>query len=604
MPRRIDKLETWVEWTRQNVPLVDPVPPVSLGVPEMPWSRVAWEWAQELAATDGSAKRETLFFELGGLLSTASGYDLASRFVALGVTWVLLSELRRASEDPGLGDLLRQVDYPTLEESIAWARRTFVDLVELVTPAECPGDWTALRWETGNAYLIGRFDRAEALLERCAEAGLVTDVRLRELRAHVRYLRVFARGYGPERPEETDEDVVLLWPPTRGGELPLEALQRMILFHKGACEDKPVKLSLSDRDLLRDVIADLEKVEDQTGSLGIEYRMALARSYLETQRYEEAARYYEAVVRDKHLSEFSAMLPTGAAGGKDAVDPWLSEAVRSLVASLHLAGKADRAAAVVSEYPRVFGSDAEGLRALARLQADAGEFRAAYESLSQASEATGYVAGDWREAVILALGGIAGGQERLVRLAEAQFDSHKQIGEALASTIKSYWSRYSSLCDKAQACWQRGTYFETWPSFPWSGMRAEAITKYATAVEKELDDRVFLPFRREWLGRHAADQPLPAKSTARAPLARFLREGQSLSLGQMSFLLGQVPADPLGEALAAWAHSEQPHLLVERALLEQVKEARNPAVHDDIAQEVGSVRGKCMRLLEAIRVSQ
>jgi hypothetical protein len=129
------------------------------------------------------------------------------------------------------------------------------------------------------------------------------------------------------------------------------------------------------------------------------------------------------------------------------------------------------------------------------------------------------------------------------KMAEHMFESNPEMSHGLQSIMRSQWGRFGLLCEAAQREWIFALYGHHIESQKHTGigtsMQQWAGVAFAKAVELELRDKVFFPFR-EFVLKNEALRALALGDLAHEEakeLCRFILEKPEITLGQMGWAM-------------------------------------------------------------------
>jgi tetratricopeptide (TPR) repeat protein len=256
----------------------------------------------------------------------------------------------------------------------------------------------------------------------------------------------------------------------------------------------------------------------------------LAKSSLLTEDYPRAGEKYEDVLRENLFRVWPGDIP-----------PFRQALYENAARCYELAERPERAEsllkACLDELPKSKGVWLK----LARLhtQPPHTDYKAAYEALRQELEADPDAGEDVRMSVALTLGAIGSEGHALKQAVEQYVDRNPQQFDLTKSLVRANWPGFASLSEQAQVEWAEAswelwglaTQVQTQPT----GIYRMAAQTFGLAVECELRERLYLPFR-EQIKRlphvmNSAKEGL--KDEATRELCRFLIDDRHLTLGPM-----------------------------------------------------------------------
>lgn len=574
------QVRAWIEWARQKLPQGGDIPPILNDDWDHPWWKspifnTGWDsWWKTAGEAPWVSRLEHFFdidFEQGAqVLSTFKELDLAdlpTRFVALSVCYAL------AHYEPVL-----------LNEDLASQARdrhgkNLAQLIRLV-PIELFDDWRTIRWEILNAYVIRDWDRARELYDRAEKLNLRPG-EIEVLRAQFRFLAALA--------QETELSLEsLFWPPevySRG------SLQSLFLLPLGLTpQDPTAALPDARQEMLRYAIPDLETALAKLEDLSPAYRAVLARSLFLTGRYYDAAKEYERLENDPEVVETD----------------FRKGAYMSAAASYRKAGETQRAIGVLEKCAADF-QDAKAIYLrIAELESQQADLPTIAERLRKEQERNRDVdEQNWWVSPLI----VAGETWTNTEADKARLRARPEY-EQLQPLLSEYWPSFAGLDQKAKDEWVYAiieTHFCAAQGHIRDTYRRKAVAAFAQAVELELSSKVFVQFRKDASQdlrlRELAAVAIREKSEELTPFARFIEGKQSLTLGQMAYILGQSKNSnhPLFREFAAWVQLRHPRLFEYVGDLGQITSFRNPAVHKGFStRTIEDVPGWCKTVIESL----
>ncbi len=594
MATRREQVQEWIEWSRQNLPETGHYP--ELDVTEIKGTECPWQGEIRsefdevgVGTTEGYGRRQEIVDELLAVfedqLSRDPG-DVSIRFTALNLYYAV----SRYERTP----------YDCSEYSEEWEREQFAEklpyLVRLLPVEDVCKDWRTIRWEIGNAYYIRDWERAGRLYDRLVALDLDNPDQAERhfLRGQFHFLRVL----GPKINPKFD---LRFWEPEHR------------TYSWSLVPAKEITLDAAERDRICDAAHDLRKGLINRADISPAYRSMLAFCYFATDDFHKAAEKYEQALYE--FKERKKKTAKKLLDNKGAVQELIKQGLTfeealaelgmsygdtgsrevplytSIATSYQRAGDTEKAKDALKRCAGEF-PNAKGIyKELARIQAQAADYRSAYESLTKELERDPTFGEDWLVSTALALGGVDSSEQIATRV-ENYLRSNPQRAEALESLLRTHWPSVGHLTDKARKKWIGGSYMIL--NLPVDVqlrqvLAGQAATLFATAVELELKAKVFGEFRNDVLQssefRSLAEQESSLPECR--PFCLFLVGGRPMTLGQMHYVLRDC-RDSKRDILRRfnhWVQKNRPLLLKKLRVLEKIYGIRGPAVHGSISKE-------------------
>lgn len=537
-------VQSWIEWCRDNLdPNADL--PIHKTAHELgaPWTK----FVNLFELVSGTEHRE--LFDCLTQAQAANPADLPARFPAIHLCRCLLSS------DPSDAYPLSDFAPQALDE----VRRKLDFILGFLKPDECPADWRLIKFEILASFALKKWERARQLYDVAEHAAVLDNQIVHALRGQFSFLVALCGS---------EEDVTdgIAWEPRLLGSdsgvaagcgyasdafpLPVvDRVQRLNFLLRGIQPEKKAEQpSSAEHESLRLAIHNLEMALDGPSVLSPVYRCILARSYFELGDFSNAARHYRILLR----SDVQLLVDLGLKGG-----------LYHLAArSARLAGQSREAQQIVNEWRAECPADAEAILEQAELQARESRYAEAAEAFKEAVRLRPELELGLGARIALALGGISGNAQAQAELCRQLSKEYPQVCELVSRICAAYWPPFATLCQEARDSWKKAilTYY-------WFALEADAITKFAMAVEIELRSGVFVPFK------HAVSESPEFQNAApgwiRYPGRRNLLlisvVTRSLGLGtdgdRSSIGLAKRPGDTgsvsdLAEQVPAWGHRD------------------------------------------------
>lgn len=394
-----EQVESWVEWSRRNLPQTGNIPKLDCRMPLPPWvedfpgtletATGAWEqllvrFAERLIADPADIPSRYTALRL---YSSLSGLFVADESCRCDVSDFISSE---KGLDPAELEILRNPDNGQMLELTGWFpakaselmdsfKNDLCLLVRQLKVEEVPSDWRFVRWEILNSYAIRDWDRARKLITKAEEEALLEPQEIHALRGHFLYLIVFGprMGVGLE---------TLYWEPA-GSQ---ESLPQIMTSAFAELENKE-PLTDEERHTVREAALYLERCVGEESELSVLFGVLLALCYFEIGHLHEAAAQFERFLG----SELSSFAPQEKV-----------EVYKELSATYEKIGDEEKAMECLASCATEFAKEPGINRNLAEMFADRGNYRSAYGCLLKETEVTPGLEKDLGVRVALALGAL------------------------------------------------------------------------------------------------------------------------------------------------------------------------------------------------------
>ena len=586
-------VQSWIHWSEQHLPMTGDIPKLNIEDPIPPWLE------------DPTYTLDIAINQRERLLTCFMNYliddplNIPARFTSLAVYYPL------SGRDPKQTEELRNFvafhigrDSPVLfsddEEKLAedcghqadsiieGFNNDLACVVHQWKTEAIPKDWRVIRWEILNSYAISDWKRALKLYSIAEESNLLDIGDLQLIRGLFRYLLVF----GPNFEVELDS---LWWEPNTLSVDSPESSLVLLMSGLRLSQFKP-ELTGSNMDTLRDASNDFEKALNKRPELSPAYGPILARCYFSTRRFHDAAGIYEQALTDCE---------------KDGIRRWIYESLKIIYQESHLP---EKAIALLERWAAEFPEEKGLYMQVAELHAQVANLEAVPISLRKEVERNPEADRDWRITTMLALGETRDISQKLLN--ELKSDTAKF--ELITSLLEDYWPSFAGLSDKARDEWITGIYLRDSSVLQplrsvWSGKGGHA---YATAVELELNSRVFSRFRESvppTAIKKLAGETIDHKDESKGllPYVRKDRpyDHRSLALGEMAFLIDRCTSSqvPILQQLKIWIDGNCSGLLAQTKELYQVTQFRNKPAHgnapDILAENISFL---CRQIIDAL----
>ena len=300
------------------------------------------------------------------------------------------------------------------------------------------------------------------------------------------------------------------------------------------------------------------------------YRSMLAACYFAKGDFGNAAKNYERVLADSNSTIFVTE------GVKIAI-------FKCIANSYQLAGDTEKARDALKRCAGEFPSAAGIYKELAKFQAQATDYRSAYDSLSKEHERDPDFGEDWLVSTLLALGSVGRDSEQIATRVERHLSSNPQHSKNLKSLLNAHWPSMDTLTPEAQGKWICGSCLILILPVeePLHRQLAQAAaTQFGTAVELELKSKVFGKFR-DYVSRSSDLRSLVGKKSSWGKdelFCQFLvsQKPKPMTLGQMHRALKDCEKSKrdICRKFNRWVHENRPSLL--KKLLGVRRDLRHP----------------------------
>ena len=592
---RREQVQEWIQWSRESLPETGDYP--LLDVAKIKGTTCPWQEKidSDFRYFDDKGSREKLLTLFENHLSRDPA-DVSSRFTALNLHYVLSTH---ANDDSDMKSYYDQtgMDHEEVREDFA---RKLAYLVRLLPVENCT-DCRTIRWEICNACAIRDWGRATQLLDRLEALDCLEPAERQILRGQFNFFVVF----GSKTRGNLDP---WFWEPKLYDSKPDDSLgwerisHEFILFIWGLNlgrkleeDKKQITLDEAERDRISDAANDFHKGLSKRPDLSPAYRSMLAGCYFAKGDFWNAAKNYERVLEDSNPTKFGTEFIKIAT-------------YKCIAASYHLAGETEKAEDPLKRCADEFPSAKGIYKELARIQAQAADFRSAYESLTKESERDPAFGENWLVSTSLALGSVGHNSEQLDTLAERGLNSNPQLSEGLRSLVNAHWPSVDDLTPDARRKWIYGSYLILGPQVDllMHQSHAEAVAiHFGTAVELELKSQVFVKFR-EHLSRSHDLHSLVGKerSWGKEKFCQFLVNRKPMTLGEMHHVLKDCgnPKRELWIIFKRWVQENRRPLLNNLWMLKRILDIHNGAKHPGsiLIEKAESMPGLCRDFLSKL----
>jgi tetratricopeptide (TPR) repeat protein len=516
--------------------------------------------------------------------------------VKLSLLQADLDELDDAKEDAyWFSDRIQREE---MEGRCARAERVLALVVRFVPVEECGNAWRDVRWEILNSFLIEDWDRATRLYNRAEDLQLKSVGEIAVLRGQFRFLTVFGgRIEENVRKLLNSSDIRLAlnslfwepeiyWPDGSHELGESDQLKALLLFESGMCDaDRELTLDDSSKATLLDSANDLQKALLALPDLPYVYRALVGRCHYCTGHFHDAAEQYSALLRTQ-----------GQLGQP--------KASRRLFASLSLsyrqAGETDHAKEILEGWAREFPDEKGVYLQLAELEALGTNYHRIAEYLRKEIEKNPAMEEDWRLSALLVLGATHDTSKTLDVLRDTP------LWQPLYSVLAEYWPPFPRLAENAKDEWACGIAFIHLSALPESIRLRKAAEACARAVEIELRDRIFRPYKKHVNERPSlklmAEQGLRERTSGK--FCEFLARDGTVTLGEMARILGRRGgmAEQIFRDFQVWLSGSQRRLMQSLQQLDPILAFRSPAVHEGLTKtDPMEVIRSCKIVMEALK---
>ena len=390
---RREKVQEWIQWSRENLPQTGDYP--LLNVAEIEGTTCPWQeeiYSDFTYSDEGSREKLRTLFEHHLSRDPA---DVSSRFTALNLHYALSTHADDDSEMNTYYDITG-VDHKGVREDFA---KKMAYLVRLLPVENCT-DWRTIRWEICNACAIRDWGRARQLYDRLEALDLLELAEIQILRGQFNFLVVFdSKTDGDLDPE--------FWEPKLCYSKPCDSLvpdgdlvHEFSLYARGVGparkreeDENEITFDEAERDRISDAANDIDKGLTKRPYLSPVYRSMLAACYFVTGNFWNAAKNYEQVLVYSKSKIFASELIK-------------IEMFKCIANSYRLAGETEKAKDALEQCAGEFPAAKGIYKELAAIQAQAADYRSAYESLDKERDRNPAFGEDWMVSTLLALGAV------------------------------------------------------------------------------------------------------------------------------------------------------------------------------------------------------
>ena len=597
-------VNSWIDWTRKNIDISEGYPKVtSLAITGHPWN----DERRNIAEFENQQFRRDRLDAFTG--AGADAADFAPRFTAIHYYYTFLCEANDLIKDPVRANTMDYYDESELESLARTFEEDLASSVRSLPVENVPVDWRIMQWEILNSYLVCNWTRAKDLYDRAETLELLERSELQALRGQFRFLKVYFPTISQDdddgldslqwEPEVYDgtlsrklsreteqaiseyypsyEDILKALAPGQQEEfmrLVYHLFNKSRLFRLGVSIEKAdLKLEDRDREWLEYASVDLKSALEKKPDFPSSYRSILARSYLLTGHFHDAAKQYEQLIK---------------------LEPGSSESVyQSLVLSYRRAGESQRAKEVLEECAQRFPGQGHHLRK-AEIQAKEADYEGARKSIRKEFENNPDLDRDWKLSALL---GLAETRQNLQPYVDRFLDKHPEVPELTGRLLQTYWSHFLNLGDQAREEWKAGIVCMYYLPSVMPKLRDRWYEKgaagFAKTVELELMSKLFSAFR-DAVRNDPELQELSLNGKENKQSTVFCRylvgDTNSLTLGQMSHVLhdcktANKPILPILHRFHIHANETFPVLMKNLWQLDKIPRFRNPATHGSLPME-------------------
>ncbi len=579
-----EQVQEWIQWSRDSLPETGDYP--MLDVAEIkgtncPWRENIYSDFQE--SDKGSRDKLLVLFE--NYLSRDPA-DVSGRFTALNLHYAFSTFANDDSELKNYFDVTG-VHHEDIREDFA---KKMAYLVRLLPVEDCT-DWRTIRWEICNACTARDWGRARQLHDQLETLDLLKPAERQVLRGQFNFFVVF----GAKKHWDFDP---LFWEPRLYFSKPHDSLgwegisHEFMLYFWGLnlgrkLEEykREITLDEAERDRISDATNDFGKGLSKRTDLSCAYRSMLAGCYFAKGDFGNAAKNYERVLADSNSRFFDIELCTIAM-------------YKRIAASYQLAGETEKAKDTLKRCAGEFPSAKGIYKKLAAIQAQAADYRSAYESLTKECERDPAFGEDWMVSTLLALGSVERDSEQIATLVERALSSNPQLYEGIKSLVKAHWPSVDDLTPEAQEKWicGSGIILIRPDDVRLHRPLAQAVAaQFGTAVELELKSKVFGKFR-EYVSRSSDLRSVVRKKNSWGkdddPFRQFLVRHKPMPLGQMHRALEDCKDSKreIWRKFNRWVRQNRPTLLNNLWVLGKICAIHNRAKHGQSISKENAVR--------------
>ena len=580
---RREQVQEWIKWSRESLPETGDYP--MLNIAKIKGTTCPWQeeiYSDFPDSDKGSRDKLLTLFE--NHLSR-DPVDMSSRFTALNLHYALSTHANDDSDIKSYYDYIG-VDHEDVREDFA---KNLAYLVRLLPVDNCT-DWRTIRWEICNACAIRDWGRARQLYDQLEALDLLEPAERQILRGQFNFFVAFGS-------KKHWDFYPLFWEPKLYYSKPGDSLgwegisHEFMLFFWGLNlgrkleeDKKEIALEEAERDRISDAANDFDKGLSKRPDHSPAYRSMLAACYFATGDFWNAAKNYEQVLVDSNSkifdTEFSKI-----------------EIFKCIANSYQLAGETEKARDALKRCADEFPSAAGIYKELAKFQAQATDYRSAYESLTKESERDPAFGEDWLVSTLLALGSVGHNSEQIATLVEKRLNSNPQLSEGLESLLTAHWPSVDALTPEARRKWIYGSYLILDPLVDVLMRQSHAqaaATQFGTAVELELKSTVFGKFR-DCVSRSSDVGSRGVKKSSGGEDERcceLLVSQKPMTLGQMHRVLKACKKSEreLLRKFNRWVQENRPSLLKNLWMLGKIYRIHNRAKHGESISKENAVR--------------
>ena len=621
-----NSINSWVCWSRDHIPAPPSSLPIKLTEEEfssagsqaesapvewhllVPWRTAVLKLLDAVTWLPEEADVERLKFDCENyckaFLRPAAGtkYDLAWRFTSLHFFQTALDLFLSAPE----------VDIALLENEAAFSKgesvlnRCLRTLVKSIPARDCPSAWRVLEWEIRNSLNVQEWGRVCMLCDSAEESGLKDTAEIEAIRGQIRFQAVL------------DPDRALL----NALHWELHLLDSTSLFaspgvFRSVLLDPFVQtrhLSANELDEIRDARNELEKALAKKADLHPIYHAMLARCQFALGQFGEAAREYElfnlsgqhvAALRldkvkdilvsergfegwfglpeDEYVQFIKAHMDEVRADFKPQLYFSLSEASRRV-------GNIVKAIQYLEDWSKEYPISHLPWTQLADVNAQEGEFEAAYECLRKAAELNPDLEKQTATKIALALGALPRSAGSLASaLVERWLKDHPQVSALIDSFQAEMWPTYRRIAEPARKEWRVALlnmhYFPYVEPDQKGVFLEKAAAGFSKALELELKANLFGLYKVEAKKDNrvmASAKGGEASEDAKSLCKFLLRPHSQLSLGEMKWTLERSIGSslPILKHFHSWVVLRTPGIIGQLRNMTQILDVRNPATHE------------------------
>ena len=594
---RREQVQEWIKWSRESLPETGDYP--MLNVATIKGTTCPWREGIYSEFTDSDkGSREKLLTLFENHLSRDPA-DVSSRFTALNLHYALSTHANDDSDLKSYYDLTG-VDHEDVREDFA---RNLAYLVRLLPVENCT-DWRTICWEICNACAIRDWGRARQLYDQLEALDRLEQAEIQILRGQFNFFVVLGSKTGGNFDPQFWEPKLHYSKPDDSLSLE-EHLHEFMLFSWGFNlarrrkeDEKEITLDEAERDRISDAANDFDKGLTKCPDLSPAYRSMLAACYFAKDDFRNAAKNYEQVLLDSNSTIF-------------VTEPVKIAIFKCIANSYQLAHETEKAKDALKrcagEYPTAKGIYKE----LAKFQAQAADYRSAYESLTKECERDPALGEDWLVSTLLALGSVGRDGEQIAIRVETHLNSNPQLSKGLISLLNAHWRSVGDLTPEAQAKWICGSCMILNPpvdELQHRQLAQAAAFQFGTAVELELKSRVFGEFR-DYVCQCSGLRSLVENKSSWGEDERFFKflvsqKPMKMPLGQMhrAFRDCKKSERDILRKFNRWVRQNRPPLLKNLRVLGEICDIHNRAKHDESISEEDArkVPHLCRKFLSAI----